>query len=219
MSRGGLKISRNGHEHESGERVDWLDAFARKIEEASKAPTNAVESARLRNQNSLVDQISSIMSRNGPPSVESKVQDYQDKIGLKEYLRRMSATNEDLQKKLAAEESKLPESFLKLPENVQQDIKNFIRNKCETHHGNIQVPALVEEVSKTFRNAGVKPQDVNDMHFEKFISDEIMAAKKRNPSSDEHNSNIGLGVGVDRHEIDSSNSDIFEGLAPTKTSG
>jgi len=211
MSRGGFKIRRNS-EQESGDRVDWLDAFARKIEEASKSPRNAVEQARARDQRSLLDQITHIVSRQPQhSSVESKVQEYQDKTGLREHLRRMSAKEEALAK--TAEE--LPESFKKLPDKVVDDIKNFVRNICETRHGNIQVPALVEEVSRTFRQAGLQPQDVNDMRFEKFVSDEISNAKKRNPGTDEHNANIGLGVGVD-NDVDSANLDVFEGLMPIK---
>lgn len=207
----------------SGDRVDWLDSFAKKIELASKSPLNAVEQARVRDQHSLLDQISNIMSKQvrNTASVEDKVQEYQDKTGLKEYLRRMSAAKEEERKKTAQENAdnvveELPESFNKLSDKVKQDIKTFIRNKCETHHGNIQVPALVEEVSRTFRQAGVQPQDVNDMQFEKFISDQIAKAKKRSPMADEHNTNLGLGVGLDSNNIDSSNLDVFEGLTPVK---
>lgn len=221
MSRGGFKITRTTMGEDSGDRVDWLDAFARKIEEVSKSPVNAVEAARARDQRSLLDQISSIVSRQAGPSfsVEDKVQEYQDKTGLKEYLRRMSAVKEEERKKLAQEDqSELPDNFSKFPENIKNDIKTFIRNKCETHHGNIQVPALVEEVSRTFRQSGVQPQDVNDMHFEKFISDQIARAKARSPSTDEHNNNLGLGVGIDNNNVDSANLDVFEGLTPVKNS-
>lgn len=221
MSRGGFKITRVSESERHGDRVDWLDSFARRLEEVSKSPITAVEQARARDEQSLLDQISNIMSRqrHSSSSVEDKVQEYQDKTGLKEYIRRMSAAREEERKKTAQEESvgDLPESFNKFPEKIKNDVKTFIRNKCETHHGNIQVPALVEEVSRTFRQAGVQPQDVNDMHFEKFISDQIARAKKRSPSSDEHNMNLGLGVGVDKDNIDSANLDVFEGLTPVKS--
>lgn len=220
MSRGGLKITRVTMGESRGDRVDWLDAFAKNIEEASKSPLNAVEQARARNEQSLLDQISNIMSRKvrDASSVEDKVREYQDKTGLNEYLRRMSAAKEAERKKTAQEESvgELPESFNKFSDKIKGDIRTFIRNKCETHHGNIQVPALVEEVSRTFRQAGVQPQDVNDMHFEKFVSDQIAKAKQRNPSTNEHNTNLGLGVGVEHDNIDSSNLDVFEGLTPVK---
>lgn len=220
MSRGGIKITKTTMGESSGDRIDWLDSFAQKIEQASKSPLNAVDAARSRDQRSLLDQISSIMSRQSrqSSSVEDKVQEYQDKIGLKEYLRRMSAHEED-RKKIAQEDSmgELPKNFDKFSDKIKNDIKTFIRNKCKTHHGNIQVPALVEEVSRTFRQMGVQPQDVNDMQFEKFVSDQISIAKAHSPSVDEHNVNLGLGVGVDNGSVDSSNLDIFEGLTPVKS--
>lgn len=220
MSRGGFKITRTTMGENYGDRVDWLDSFARKIEEVSKSPTTAVEAARSRDQQSILDQISSIMSRQArPSSVEDKVQEYQDKIGLKEYLRRMALSKENVQKKVAQDDiQELPEAFNKFPENLKNDIKTFIKNKCDTHHGNIQVPALVEEVSRTFRQRGVQPQDINDMQFEKFISDQIMSAKSRNPSFEENNHNLGRGVGLDNSDIDSGNVDVFEGLNPIKSS-
>lgn len=220
MSRGGFKITRTTMGENSGDRVDWLDSFARKIEEVSKSPITAVEAARSRDQQSILDQISSIVSRQYKSnSVEDKVQEYQDKIGLKEYLRRVSVSKENAQKKMAQEViGDLPESFKKFPQNLINDIKTFVMNKCETHHGNIQVPALVEEVSRTFRQRGVQPQDVNDMQFEKFISDQIVKAKSRNSSFEENNQNLGRGIGLDNSDMDSGNVDVFEGLIPVKNS-
>jgi coenzyme F420-reducing hydrogenase delta subunit len=220
MSRGGFKITRTSMGENSGDRVDWLDSFARRIEEVSKLPVNAVEQARNRDQRSMLDQISAIVSKQSKHStVEAKVQDYQDKIGLKEYLKRMSLDKEVERKKIAQEDiDELPEYFNKFSDKIREDIKNFIRNKCDTHHGNIQVPALVEDVSKIFRQVGVQPQDVNDMQFEKYISDQIVKSKNKNPSTNEHNVNLGLGVGVNNTDIDSSNINIFEGLNPVKSS-
>lgn len=224
MSRGGIKISRVSESEptDCAERVDWLDAFARKMKQnEAKVPANAVDAARTRDANSLFDQISSILSKKPiHSSVEEKVQDYQERIGLKEYISRMSAAKEEeARKKLAgeAEQVDLPDSFSKLSDKDREDIVNFIRNKCDTHHGNIQVPALIEEVSQTFRQRGVQPQDVNDVKFEKFVSDEIVKAKKKNPTVDEHNVNIGLGVGLET-DLDTDNGDLFDSLMPVKTS-
>lgn len=221
MSRGGFKIQRVSESEptEGAEHVDWLDAFARRLAATPAAPKDAVEQARKRDATSIYDQISSILSRKPHFStVEDKVQDYQDKIGLRDYLSRMSsAKEEDARKKLAGDlEADLPESFSKLSDKDRDDIVRFVRNKCETHHGNIQVPALVEEVSQTFRQRGIQPQDVNDMKFEKFISDEILKAKQNNPSADENNVNIGLGVGLE-NDIDVNEGDLFDSLMPVKT--
>lgn len=205
--RGGIKINRTQYDYETGERVDWLDAFAQRIIDTAAVqapePVNAVQQARARDQ-SMLEQITSIVSGRHN-SVESKVREYQDKIGLNDYLRNVNADNlKHIAQKIAADSAiltndhhELPGSFDRLPPKVRDDVKNFIRNKCETHHGNIQVPALVEDVSKTFRNAGIQPHDVNDQQFERYLNEEIIAAKKRSNSIDDHNVNIGLGVGVD----------------------
>lgn len=221
MSRGGFKVQRVSKSEpiESAERVDWLDAFARRLAATPAAPKDAVEQARKRDATSIYDQISSILSRKPHFStVEDKVQDYQDKIGLGNYLSRMSSSKEEeARKKLAGEfEVDLPDSFSKFSDKDRDDIVRFIRNKCETHHGNIQVPALVEEVSQTFRQRGIQPQDVNDIKFEKFISDEILKAKQNSPSPDENNVNIGLGVGLE-NDIDVNEGGLFDSLMPVKT--
>ena len=220
MSRGGFKITRcDFSERDSTDRVDWIDSFARKVENLSKDPQTAVEAARIRNQQSIVDQISSIVSKNPTFStVEGVVQDMQERIGLKEYLRRISSEEESDGKQALAEDAhELPDTFDNLPNDVKEDIKTYIRNKVETHHGNIHVPAVVEDVMQTFRTKGIQPQDVNDTRFEKYISDEIVRAKKSKPSFDDRNLNIGRGVGVDSNDVDSANFDMFDSLNPAKT--
>lgn len=225
MSRGGLKINRvDPNFTDRSDRVDWLDSFADAVEKISKDPTTAVEAARSRDIANYTDQISAIISRKQDyNSVEGVVQYYQNQTGLTDYLKRVQSEKiEEANRKIAQEimeaadgmENDLPESFGKLSDKDREDIKNFIRNKCETHHGNIQVPALVEEVSQTFRQKGIEPQDVNDTKFEKFISDEIIRAKKQNPNADEHNVNIGLGVGINSENT--MTHDAFESLNPAK---
>lgn len=213
MSRGGLKISRtNFGETGTGDRVDWLDSFAQKVNQIGKNSQNAVEAARSRDHSNFNDQINSIISRQFKPrTVEEVVNHYQDKIGLKEWLRRSAAAEAAMKTGEG-----LPENFNKFSPALIEDIKNFVRNKIETHHGNIQVPAVVEEVVHTFRQSGISPQDVNEPGFEKFISDCIVAAKKNNPLANEHNVNLGRGVGIDSNNIDSANYDMFEGLSPAK---
>lgn len=219
MSRGGFKITRVSdsapqsplEENKSnGDRVNWLDAFARQLEAVSNNPNTAVDAARTRNsQQSMLDQISSILNNKAHATVESKVQDYQDKTGLKEYLRRLSVVKDQNQKFA----SQLPSTFDTMSAQDKEDIVNFLRNKCETHHGNIQVPALVEEVSKTFRQRGLQPHHVNSNEFEKFVSDIIVECKKGNPSVQENNPNLGRGVGVDLQQSPET-ADVFQGMNP-----
>lgn len=212
MSRGGLKISRvSGTEPtDTSDKVDWLEAFARKLK--ASEPSTAVEAARVRDAKSLHDQISAIMG-NKPnfTTVDEKVQYYRKQMGLDVFLQKMNEEKTNMKIAIA----QLPESFNKFTDKDKEDIVNFVKNKCETHHGNIQVPALVEEVSQTFRQRGIQPQDVNSMEFEKFISDEILNAKKQSPTVDEHNVNIGRGVGLET-DIDAQEGGLFDNLMPVK---
>lgn len=212
--RGGFKINRAGFGEKSGDRVDWLDDFANKT--ADKSSTTIVQQVRNRNQQSLFDQLSSIISHNPvKSSVESKVNQYQEMTGLTEHLRRMSQETEE-RKKIAQETEALPDIFKKIPKNVQNDIDTFVRNMCETYHGHIPLPSLVEEVSKVFRQQGITPQDVNDVKFEKYLNAHIIAAQQKNVSNESSNPNLGRGVGIDSKSLDSANYDIFEGLIPVK---
>lgn len=231
MSRGSLKITRTD-DYESSRRVDWLDSFARKIEQTAADPRTAVEAARQRDQKSVVDMIQAIMSgRPGKPNtVEGKVQDMQDRTGLQEYLRRVQSDDQsadvvksgdqdeegkETAKKDDDRTDSLPDSFSDLTEKTRDDVKNYINNVIETHHGNIHVPAIVESVIQTFRQNGVSPHHVNDVAFEKYISDRIVDQKRKSPAQEEHNTNIGKGIGVD-NDLDG-NDDMFEGLMPVKS--
>lgn len=197
------------------ERIDWLDNFADRIAKVSSDPRTAVEAARTRDQQSIMDQISSIMSGKATSanSVESKIQDMQERTGLKEYLRRMKSAQEHSED--MSKIDRLPESFADLPESTQNDVQNYVKNLIETHHGNIHIPAIQESVIQTFRLKGVHPKHINDQAFEKYISDCILDQKKKHPSFEEHNSNLGRGVGLDG-EIDPENNDFFSSLMPVK---
>lgn len=220
MSRGGFKIIRSDYyEREVADRVGWIDSFAKKIQQIEKdLPTTAVDAARERDH-SWIDQISAIVSRNPHRTVESVVQDYQDKIGLKEWLTRSSEEENKIkqaQQISSVVSNQLPESFQKFPNNLQEDVINYIRNNIETHHGNVQVPAIVEDVLQIFKQRGISSQDVNQMEFEKYISDQILNCKKNQPNFQEHNVNLGKGVGLSTQDLDGSNEDIFKGLNPVK---
>jgi len=212
MSRG-FKITRSDYsDKDSSDRVGWLDDFAKKLEAISNAPKSAVEVARNRNQQSILDQISQIVSKKTITSknFESAVQELQDRVGLKEYLKRVSASENILDGQKQISNHNLGEIFKDLPKDVIQDIDDFIRNMIEyTHHGNIQVPPVVEAVKNTFKQ--VQPYHVNDNRFEKYVSDLIAESKKRNPSRTENNHNIGRGVGLENTQ-GPTHGDFFEGI-------
>ncbi|HVI40981.1 MAG TPA: hypothetical protein VM577_09995 [Anaerovoracaceae bacterium] len=213
MSRGGFKITRSDYyETDPGDKIDWLDRFAQDFEkkESKQEPKSAVEVARLRNYQSIADQISAIVGGNPRhSSVETAVQDYQERTGLKEYLKRQSSPQD------SAKKTANVQAFQNLDPRVRDNIINFIKNRIETHRGLVPLPAIQEEILSTFRNEGLQPQDVNNDEVAKLISQAIIDERQKNPESDMNNVNLGRGVGVkDMDDDDGSNSDFFRGLLP-----
>lgn len=214
MSRGGFKITRNDYcDKDTSDRVDWLDEFAKKLANKEKLPPpkSAVEAARMRDQQSLLDQISSIMGNKAVhSSVESVVQEMQERTGLKEYLRRQSNAQLPGKKTAAAE------VFQNFSQNIRNNIVNFIKNRIETHRGLVALPAIQEEILSTFKRDGVQEQDVNTPEMANFINQLIIVEQKKSPTTDVFDVNMGRGVGVkDMNDDDGENSDFFRGLLPT----
>ena len=206
-----FKINKNaGYEVLSGERVGWLDRFADNYEKQQKS---AVEVARERSQKSLYEQITSIVSGNNSryASVESKVQDLQERVGLKEYLKRISSEKEE-NTKLAAEE------FSGVLENVNDDLKEkiatFCKNKIETYRGHISILAIQKEIIETFKNQGVRPQDIDDPKVAEIINTMIKEEKSNNPDQQVNDMNLGKGVGINLDDDDNANTDSFGALMP-----
>jgi hypothetical protein len=212
MSRGGFKVSRNGtYDYSAGERVSWLDELASNIEKASK---NAVEVARHRSQQSLVDQISSIMhGSQSHGTVESVVQDMQERVGLTAYLNRLEADTDETAK-FAQEGVPKQDIFSTLDSQLANDVLVFITNKIATHRGRIHLPAVQEDVLATFKNKGIKPEDINNADVAKYISDAIASELDKQPALDMPSGDLGRGVGVEDVEADPANTDFFHGLLP-----
>jgi len=212
MSRGGPKITRTEYDSvvESSTRVDWLDQFANRLNSYSQDPKNAVEVARNRDS-SYYDQITSIVSKQSPfASVEAKVQDLQERTGLKAFLQSKSSDN----KKIAQEVKSL---FPKSSQELNNKISNFIKNFIETHHGEINVPTVQHEISNIFKADGIQSQDINNPEIAKYISDVIIDVKKKNPVNDANTDDIGKGVGIMSVDDDGSNSDFFKSLLPAES--
>lgn len=220
MSRG-FKITRSDYsDKDTSDRVGWIDDFARNLEKISNSaqPKSAVEVARNRNQQSILDQISQIVSRKTitTKSVETAVLELQDRIGLNDYLKRVSASaavssvNEKPQQRM-----KLQDIFKDMSPDSIKTIEDFIYNTIEyTHHGNTQPPAIVESVKNNFKD--VQATDVNNPLFEKYVSDVISDSQKRNPIKQDSNQNIGRGVGLSNDTNDTSNTNFFGGIMPNK---
>ena len=101
-----FKIDTSSYEYAKSDRVSWLDEFADNVDQATQktaviqterptwldafadniAGKSAVEVARERSQSSTYDDISNIFSQS--VTVESKVKELQERIGLTDYLKR-----------------------------------------------------------------------------------------------------------------------------------
>lgn len=218
MSRGGFKISRSDYsEIDRGDKVDWLEDFAKNLEaKNNQPPKSAVEAARQRNDQSFYDQISSIVgNKPATNSVEGIVQQMQERTGLREYLRRQSE-KQIKNTKVAQEVSN--DVFGHLGPKLKETILALIKNKAKTSHGLTAVPAIQHEILSIFQNQGVQPQDINTPEVAKVISDLLLEETGQNPVNTVDNNNLGRGVGVmDVEDDDHSNSDFFKGLLPAKS--
>lgn len=204
MSRGGPKITRSDYyEISPSTSVNWLDRFAQGLQ--NQEAKTAVEVAR---QQSMFDQINSIVgNKPAHATVESKVQDLQERTGLKAFLQRSS---------IASGNPKLAQAalFPSVSDELRNKIFSFIRNLVETHRGLVPVPAVQEEILNTFRLQGLQASDVNSPEVAKFVSDTILEVRQKNPSTESNVSELGRGVGVIMNDEDGSNSDFFKGLLP-----
>lgn len=203
MSRGGIKITRsNEYESTNGKKIDWLDDFLQKYSKKQpEQPKDAVEQARARNQNFL-DQISSLMGKK--PTVENRVQEYHEKLGLGDYLRTVSAQD-------ATVSSMLPSVSPELKDKVM----TFLKNRVELHKGLISLPALQGELITTFKNQGLKPEEVYDPVLSKFISDALLEEKSKHPTQELGNHNLGK-EDLSQDTSDGVEKDLFQILSPNK---
>ena len=218
MSRG-FKISRDYYTaSEGGDRVDWIDDFANRLNKASQIKyPSAVEVGRQRaaTNNSIFDQISSIMG--GKPvysSVQNAVEDMQRRTGLTEYLKRISSKEKGELEKSAHEPKGggLAVCVFSDDESIKEKIINYIENIIETHNGHIAVPAVQSEVLDTFRGK-CQPEHVNNPLAAKLISEKISSILSRNPQPSDPN--LGRGVGLDI-EVDQANTDFLAQFQPHK---
>lgn len=206
MSRGEFKLNKNSYEYARGERVDWLDAFAENYAEATKiAPDKtAVQVARERQQ-STYDQISSIVGNTFQhATVESKVQEMQERTGLTAYLQSMAS--------MTPEEGaqKILDVFAQFGPKMQEDLMNFCKNKIAAHRGQISIPAIQHDLLATFRQHGIQPQDVNNEDVARCISGLIVDELKMNPPTDVSSTELGKVDNLE--EDDNESADFFKGL-------
>lgn len=175
MSRGGFKVNKNSYEYARSERVNWLDTFADEYDKAtsSSKDRSAVDVARERNQQSVYEQVSALVGQHA--TVESKVQDMQERTGLTTYLKSMAS---------AEEVEVCSDTFSKFGPKMQEDLMSFCRNKIAAHRGQCTVSQLQYDLLSTFRQHGIQPHDVHNEDVARCISGLIVDELRINPPTE-----------------------------------
>lgn len=184
------------HEYARSERVNWLDEFADKL--AQQEPKSAVEVARQRANVSIYDQINSIMNHPTYKTVDGVVQEYRERTGLNEYLKRVSEEKQNT--KYASQASSLD----KFGPQLKEDIINFISNTVENHHGHITIPAVQHDVLSMFEQYGVSAEDINTEDVSQLINNLVIEYQSNNPTHNFNSHNLGKGVGLETEDENSS---------------
>lgn len=197
-----FKVSRYGnYEYETNKRVEWLDKFADEYEQR----LSAVDIGRARNSQSLSDQISAIVS-NSPrhATVDSVVKEMQERIGLKDYLKRISNSNENI--KTAS-----------IDPELKKKIHDFIKYVIKQQNGFITLPAIQFEVKATF-NKDVDDEILNSEEMLNDTNNLLTEYHRLNPSkytSDQDNITETMYNSYDNKDT-SNNNDYFSLLTPAK---
>jgi hypothetical protein len=218
MSRGGSKINRADGDYErSSSMPKWLTNFADSLNKQKSAVQVARDRDHEAGQYSILNQISNLVSdKPRHATVDSIVKEMRERTGLDDYLKRISA-KADIKKNLKVEankeESVLPKSLSKY-KKCSDDIINYIRNTISNTHGmGVTIPQLQHDILYTFgKRYGLETQDVLNDDVAKYINDCIVSAQSH-IVPEEHNPNIGAGVGRTEGETDE-DKDAFAILMP-----
>lgn len=189
--------------------TSWFDECLLKMSEQLNAKDkNIVEQSRERQAQSVLDQINLMLTSRPSETVESKVQELQERMGLKQFLKQES--EKDLQQipKFAFLVSE-NELFLKLKPHIRENILQFIRNIIENSRGIITIPAVQANVYDIFKNQGLQLEEINDEKVLRYINQIIAEFQARNVSE---TSDMSLGKGLGNDES-GENTDYFQGMS------
>jgi len=202
-------VSRQTDEHISEDH--WLKQFEKNLQKDAVQP---------RTQESLFDQINSIMNGNTKskfPSVEAAVQDMKERSGLTAYLDKHSQTSELTNTKVATDNNSVIDKkiditpiVIKKHPAVMKTLENYIRDT----RGNLPIPAIIEKIKSIHRGDCSDAKDWDDDKLIRLVSKLNLGAKKNNPDNYSNYSN--LGVRDSDSDIDPSNTDAFFALTPVK---
>lgn len=192
---------------------------------SSEISRQAYSNSNISSENFL-DQINDIIhhkSNNNNKTVAGVVKELQEKIGLVEYLKSLTAQSSREIKQEIKQAQQVPEILKTLSNHLQNDIINFIINKIKTYHGQISIQAIQYDLLLTFRNQGLTTEEIENKEMAKFINQKIMDEIQSNPIDETNYNNIGLGVGTTQQSGYNGNSDnqvntdAFNNLLPYKS--
>lgn len=175
-------------------KLNWQEQLAAKIVENQFL----TESFRQQMNNAFSNQLSGKKHA----TVESKVEELKERVGLNIYLQQKTA-----------QEAQSTEIFARFSSQIKDKILQFIKNVIQSYYGSITVPAIQEEIINTFKTDGIQPQDVNNAAVAKMISDIILQEKSKYPQRNVDYQNMGKNLQTQNND-DPANSDFFHSIMP-----
>lgn len=187
----------------------WLKQFEKSLQKGAVQP---------RNQQSLFDQINSIMNRKSKyPSVEAAVEDMKERSGLTAYLDKVRAEGEQAAvTKTAADDNnhsdkRIPIVIKKCP-GIRQTLERYVSE----NRGNLPVPAIIDKVRSIHSKDVSDAKDWDEDKLIYLVSNLNLEAKKNNPDNFQSYQNLGSRDSAADSEVDPSNTDAFFALNPAK---
>lgn len=191
----------------------WLKQFQKNLQKGAVQP---------RTQNSLFDQINSIMNgKSKYPTVDAAVEDMKERSGLTAYLNKIKTSEDEApaKKVTASDNNNVIEKKVKgVPIVIKKcpDIQNTLDNYIRDTKGNLPVPAIIEKVRSIHQADVSDAKDWDDEELIRLVSKLNLGAKKNNPNSYENYSNLGRRDVDSDSDVDPSNNDAFHALTPVK---
>lgn len=196
-------ISRQSDEANSEDH--WLKQFEQKLQKSAVQP---------RNNNSLFDQINTIMNgKSKYPSVQAVVDDMMQRSGVAAYIKTSEKEDKPQATKTAqVSQVKLPRVMEEKP-SIQKTLENIIKDS----KGNMSVPTIISRLHSLHANDIADDSAWEDDDLVRFVSKYNLRAKADNPANYENFDNLGQRDRSSANsEIDSANTDAFTALMPAK---
>ena len=189
----------------------WMSEFAANLNK------NSVQS---RKEDSIYDQISSVMNSHKPryPSVEAAVRDMQERSGLLDYRNSVQAAEKASTDKVkqAAEAIKANKEAKPKAFEMNRQIQYTCDNYIEDSKGNLPIPAILDKVRSIHKHDVSDDKVWDDESLLKYMNEKNIEAKKKYPNMDDHSTSLGKTERQSEGDVDPANTNAFLGLMPTK---